>query len=121
MNKKGFTLTEMMAAVIIIGVIAATVAISFNNIMAKNKENKYKEFKREIEQAACIYIDLREYKPIKDTCYSSGTCNVKVKALVESGLIDEDMINPNTDQKVNQNLNVQVKWGSDKVKKCTLQ
>lgn len=121
MNKKGFTLTEMMAAVIIIGVIAATVAISFNNIMAKNKENKYKEFKREIEQAACIYIDLREYKPVKDACYSSGTCNVKVKALVESGLIDEDMINPNTDQKVNQNLNVQVKWGSDKVKKCTLQ
>ena len=31
------------------------------------------------------------------------------------------MINPDTDQKVNQNLNVQVKWGSDKVKKCTLQ
>lgn len=121
MNKKGFTLMEMIAAVIIIGIIATTVAISFTNILNKNNEKKYKEFKRELEQAACVYIDLNEYKQVKASCFSSGTCNVKVKALVESGLIDDDMINPQTDAKVNQNLTVQVKWDANKNKTCTLQ
>ena len=96
MNKKGFTLVEMMAAVIIIGII-------------------------ELEQAACVYIDLNEYSQVKASCFPSGTCNVKVKTLVEGGLIDENLINPQTDAKVNQNLTIQVKWDASKNKTCTLQ
>ena len=125
MNKKAFTLIEMIAAVIILSIIATIVTVSFKNVLTKNKEKRYAEFKRELEQAACVYIDLSVNKAYKDTCYSSNKCNIKVKQLVDDGLISEKLKNPNTDEVVDQNLIIEVKWTSNsqsgpKVKSCTL-
>ena len=121
MNKKAFTLMELVAAVIIITIITITVTISMKNAYRKSEDKKYAEFKRELEQAACTYIDLTENRDVKASCFSSGVCNVTVKKLVLSGLIGEDLINPSTDEKVNQNLVVRVSWDSDSAKTCELQ
>ena len=121
MNKKAFTLIELVAAVIIITIITVTVTISMKNAYRKSEDTKYAEFKREVEQAACTYIDLTENRDFKSSCFSSGVCNVTVKKLVSSGLIAEDLINPSTDEKINQNLVVRVSWDADSAKTCLLQ
>ena len=126
MNKKAFTLIEMIAAVLIISLLSVIVVAGFKNVLNKNKENKYAEFKRELEQAACTYIDLSVNKAFKDTCYGSNVCNVTVDRLIKDGLVSEKLINPNTDETVNKNMVIRVSWTVDsstgaKEKKCTLQ
>ena len=121
MIKKGFTLMELVAAVIIITIISITVTISLKNAYRKSEEKKYAEFKREVEQAACTYIDLTANRDIKSSCFPLGSCSVTVNKLISSGLIGEDLIDPSTDEKVNQNLIVNISWDADSAKKCTLQ
>jgi prepilin-type N-terminal cleavage/methylation domain-containing protein len=125
MNKKAFTLIEMIAAIIIMGIIATTVAVSFKNVMKHNENKRYNEFKRELEQAACVFIDLNVNKTFKDTCYSSGLCNITVEQLIKDGLISEKLKNPRTDSPVDKSTVIEVKWETKastgaKEKVCTL-
>lgn len=126
MNKKAFTLIEMIAAVIIISILAIIVVVTVNNVMTKSEDKKYKEFKRELEQAACTYIDLNVNKAFKDTCYSSGVCTITSGMLIKDGVISEKLVDPRTDTAVSKSLNITVVWTTDSAtnarkKTCSLQ
>jgi prepilin-type N-terminal cleavage/methylation domain-containing protein len=119
MNKKGYTLVELIAVFIIIALIATIVIVNFDSSITKTNNKKEQHFKTELEKAACVFIDLQENASYKNTCYSSGTCNVTVEQLINSGILTDDYIDPSTDEKISKNLVVHVTWNSSGIKTCT--
>ena len=119
MNKKGYTLIELIAVVVIIALVATIVALNFDNIIGKSSSKKLDSFEDDLEKAACVYIDLDANASTKNACYPSN-CQVTVEQLVTSGLILDDTIDPSTNQKVSQSLVVRVTWDENGTKTCTL-
>ena len=57
MNKKGFTVVEVLAVMIILGLLMLLVVPSINKLMKNNDENKYKTYERMMEEYAAVYPD----------------------------------------------------------------
>ena len=119
MNKRGYTLIELLAVVIIIIMVATIVALNFDTILGKSNNKKIDSFDDDLERAACVFIDLRENASIKNSCYPSS-CQVTVEQLITSGLILDDVVDPSTNQKVNKNLTIGISWDENGIKTCTL-
>jgi len=86
-NKKGFTLVELLAVIIIIGVIASITIISVNKTINNSKNSLSKVQKKNIEEAAEAYY-------IKEGM-SAGTSCVNVSNLVNNGYIGaQEVIDP---------------------------
>ncbi len=118
MKKNGFTLIELIAAITIMIIISVIVTVNLSKISKNNETKRYNEFKQQVADAACIYIDLGRNRTFKESCYSN--CTVNVSTLVSEGLISSDLINPKTEEAVDQSLTVSVSWNNEGVKTCTL-
>ena len=66
MNKKGFTLMELLAVIIILAIVSVSATISFGNIdtttSTKELQNRYIE----IQRAASLYVDLNDNETYLD-------------------------------------------------------
>ena len=62
MNKKGFTLVELVATIVILGVILTIAVPSYNSYIEKSKESKCNADKRAILDAAKTYVTQSIYK-----------------------------------------------------------
>lgn len=119
MNKNGFTIVELIAVVAIMIVISIIVTVNLTNLSRKSDDKRYNEFKRQVQDAACVYIDLTSHRAEKNSCYSSG-CTVTVQNIINEGLISKDLVNPKTDEVVDPTLTVSISWSTAGVKTCTL-
>ncbi len=83
--KKGFTLVEMLAVIVIIGIIATIAFISTTAVANSSKEKAYNTKIASIESAAIKYIqdNPREIP-------SGGTISVSVTDLLDAGYIVND-------------------------------
>ena len=119
MNKKGYTLIEIIAVMVIIALITTIVILNFDTSIGKTNTKKEEAFVTDLEKAACVYIDLKENAIYKSTCFSSNTCSVTVGQLITSGMLSADLTDPTTNEAVNQQLTVSVTWDSEGTKTCT--
>lgn len=97
MNSKGFTLTELLASIAILGLISSIVAFSYTKIM---KENKVKQCKQKI-----MYIEKQAINYVSDShiMHVSNEMNPSFEEIIismtnEGYLTEEDIINPLTDK-----------------------
>lgn len=81
MNKKGFTLTELIVVIVIIGLVLLIVIPVSSNIMQNNTEEKGKFYVQTLENAVNTYCDM--YK----------TNNVMLKDLKSEGLFKTESSN----------------------------
>ncbi len=86
-NKKGFTLVEIMGAIIIMGVIALIATTGFTGISKRMKEQAYRNKVKLIETKAEVYAS------------ETALLDTNVKTLMEQGYIEADnnkdeVINP---------------------------
>ena len=81
MNKKGFTLVELLAVVVIIGIIAAIISPKVLRIIEDSKNKGYKEMENTIAMAAKEYI-IDVYFEDEDSYI------VDIDTLVDAGLMD---------------------------------
>ena len=122
-NNKGFTLVEILAILVILGVIIAIMIPNVNNLIEKNKNNSYNQLIKSIESATKMYIsDYRYNITLEDkTCTEASMINIKkvanndisdskipIKILIDEGNLktskDGYIYNPkNTKQKLNIN------------------
>jgi prepilin-type N-terminal cleavage/methylation domain-containing protein len=119
-NKKGYTLVEIIAVLVIIALIATIVILNFDNSIEKTNTKKEQAFVNDLQKAACVYIDLIENATYKQSCYSSNLCTVSASQLILSGMISDDLIDPTTNTKIAPTLSVNVTWDSEGTKTCTL-
>lgn len=112
MNKKGFTLVELLAVIIVIGVIGSSATLGY--IAIKNNKNKIEcnNFIYDLETTACAYASF-ENKLID--CPKEN-CEIPISILIEEELIDYEL-DACTGKKIDPNAVVKVYWDNGE-KKC---
>lgn len=106
MRKKGFTLVEVLAVLVIMGVLMAITIPSIINSLDKKKNREYEKIVEEIESSAKLYVTQNE--SVQQFLNQSGSINISYNTLVSEGLINGNEIDPLTDEKWNENAYVKV-------------
>ncbi len=89
MNKKGFTLIELMAVLIIISVVSVSSIITFGQINKDTSKNELKNTYKEIQKSAVLYLDLNDVWLKSFT--SEKNINIKLVELKNWNYISEDI------------------------------
>lgn len=88
MNKKGFTLVELMATIGLLAIMSLVIGVNITSILKSTKQNEEEFNKEQIEKAACVYYS-------SEGLNKNGSTNITVGKLIESGLLDETYKNEN--------------------------
>ena len=109
MNKKGFTLVELLATIVILGIVVGLSFVGINGAFKNAKEKSEDAFIATIEDALKIYLDTGAKKLREDSSFSPITINkthgiVTVSKLRDpngntitfNNVIDSDGFNPIT-------------------------
>ena len=93
-GKKGFTLVEIIGAIVLLTVIALIIYPVINNLISDSKDDLYKKQIEELERISNTWV-TRNYKKLKlEAGYSY---NLSFEELKEAGLIsDQHIKNPKT-------------------------
>ena len=88
MNKKGFTLVELLATIAILVLMSVIIGVNITSILRSTEDTQENFDKEQIEKAACVYVDsslnTNKCSSKSETCYE-----VKVNDLILSGLLDD--------------------------------
>lgn len=105
LNNKGFTLVEVLAVVIILGVLTTIMVPTVSYVINQNKKSNYENVEKSILNAAKMYVSDNRYD------MSIGECNDGIAAVTSfndgkimltslaSYLSSEEIINPMDDSK----------------------
>ena len=99
LNRKGFTLVEMLAVVIILGILATIMVPTITAVIEKNKDDNYKNLEKSIISAAKVYISDHRYDITLDpatSCNDNPTRNIEsvdTVNLLESKLTIATLVN----------------------------
>ena len=111
MNKKGFTLVELIITIALLGVLGMVIVSNMSGILNKEQDKQYDLFKTTLSKAACSYIHLNAGKTLRSTCITRGKCDVAVTVLLEQGLIsDDDLIDPRKHEKISSKTYVEITY-----------
>lgn len=113
-NKKGFTLIELLGIFALLGIIAL-VAFPYTTGMLKNtKKSEMERFKKNIFLATEAYIETND-DDYAQLAFIGGTEFIKVSELIAAGFLNENLVDPSTNEKIDENKSVKVsKPDSDK-------
>lgn len=130
MNRKGFTLIEIIAVIAILATISIVVTVNMTKTMKKYTENDCENFKEEVEEAACTYADIKFddnndgiKEPFcdrsKNSFTASNPCIITIEQLYSYGLINDE-VNKCNGKKIKEDTthNIKVYWTSDGTKIC---
>jgi len=113
MNNKGFTLVEILAVVVILGVIALITVPVTLSIIDRSKQNMYDRQISEITEAARMYVSENSTKNVNLS--TIGYSNViTLQQLSDDGYIDLPITNTLTNQDFDPDcLTVTIVKGAD--------
>ena len=101
LNKKGFTLIEIIVTLAVLAVVGLILAINMNDLTGKQNSSACKRIADRVESAADIYINNNN---IKNQLYNGdiSSKDIFLSDLVNANLLDEkDLKNPKTKKKQN--------------------
>lgn len=93
MNKKGFTLVEMLVIIIFITLVALMAVPAITNSLKKGEDNKYQLFLEDIYLATEAYLQKYsdDYPELKN---AGGTAHIYMTDLVDEKLVSTNLVNP---------------------------
>ena len=112
LNRKGFTLVELIAVIVLLSLIMGIGATAISGIIKKNKENDYKLLIDSIKKATESYY--HECRYVTYECSDNGS--VKLGDLISSGFLKGNdtlddgsytLVNPNTGGNI---YNCSINW-----------
>ena len=112
MKKNGFTLIEILVVIVLLAAASVTIGVNMSGMSERQKEKQIKAYKETLEKAACVYAETNNI--LTDS-------EVTIKALIDEGLVNKNLKNPETNDPVSKYENgiVQIKWNNNE-KKCSL-
>lgn len=91
MNKKGFTLIELMVTVGLLALMGVIIGVNITSILKSTQKNEEDFDKETTEKAACVYVDSSANN--KKCLNRTKPCTeISIKDLTDSGLLDERFI-----------------------------
>ena len=111
MKKNGFTLIEILVVIVLLAAVSVTVGVNMSGMAERQKEKQIKTYKETLEKA-CVYAETNNI--LTDS-------EVTIKTLIDEGLVNKNLKNPETNDPVSKYENdiVQIKWNNNE-KKCSL-
>lgn len=98
-NKHGFTLFELLAVIMILGMLAVLVSTLVINNKERAANRAYDVLLKTIETSAELYVTDHAYEYANiDT--PGAIINIKLQDLVSDGYIDSPIINPRTGEAI---------------------
>ena len=105
--KKGFTLVEVLAVIVILAVIALLVVPKVNNTIKNNKEKVCNSIKTSAEDAANSYTYMHTDE-IDLSISNNGYAEITLLKLMEEGLLKTDLENPYTKEEISKTNTVKI-------------
>lgn len=120
LNKKGFTLVELLAVIIILSVLMAIMVPTTNHIINKNNEDNCQSLKAGIINATKVYISDNRYNiTLSETCDANDKRQIKningdsidndngipIATLISKGYLkakNGEVVNPKTKEKLDK-------------------
>ena len=111
MNKKGFTLVEILVSIGLLALLGSVIAISLNRVFKDNNEKHYNEYVEKIKSSAMLYVNntVDIINDLNDNSFKIIT----IGDLIDNGYVNDTLVNPNTDEKVGKEEKIQVSYDSD--------
>lgn len=112
MNKKGFTLIEIITVLVILSIILGMVLINVTDFSNERKEKDYNNIKSIIEKNTDMLLNDDEdiYISVNEKLMSVGDeCIIEYIRLEEANLMDKGTINPKTEKVINKDSYIKVK------------
>lgn len=105
MNKKGFTLIEIIATILVITVLTLLIVPNILNSVNNKRKDISSTAKQMIYDAADIYVNENEatYQALDDAVYC-----IKLETLVDSGKLSKPIKDLKTDKEIPLNYYVKV-------------
>ena len=112
MNKKGFTLIEVLLVIVLVATISVTVGVSMAGMQERQLNKEINNYNETLEEAGCVYAEMKNI---------TSDTEVTVETLINEGLISKNLKIPNTKKTIESDKNkiVVIKWGNNE-KKCSL-
>ena len=108
MNKKGFTLIEVIMVIAIITILSLILIPNVMVLIDKNKERSCEKMIDNIESAAKIYVNQNKYELGFDC---SGTPKeITLKTLVDDGYLGGELVNPINKEEIDLKSTVSVTY-----------
>ncbi len=103
MNKKGYTLIEILMVVAILFVIGLGATIGLEKVITNSKKDRYDNMLEEIKEATNTYITVFEPQ-INENLYTSGSVMITIEELQDALLLDDMLKNPKDNTLVEGNI-----------------
>ncbi len=98
-KKSGFTLVELLVTIVLLGVVTTVIIFNVTNVSKNSKKTEYERFVASIKSSASVYADMNP-EAFQDLYVNKAFLYITVGNLIDSGLVDEKLKNPYTDEKV---------------------
>lgn len=113
MNKKGFTLVELIAVIILISLIATIAIVPISKILKDSKDDMYEAQIGQIVLAAQNWVsdhpmELPPYIEAED-----NKVDLTIDFLIEQEYLEDDVINPKDGEKITGCSKVAIRLNSD--------
>ena len=109
LNRKGFTLIEVIVVIVIIVLLSLILIPNVMLFVSKNNKDMCYKLKNNIESAAKMYVNENKYE-LGFNC-EGNPIEIGLSTLIDTGKISSPVINPVTNKPVsNDDVKVEVKY-----------
>ena len=105
MNKKGFTLVEIIAVIVLLVTIGGIFTVSM--VRKLNDKDNNKDTVKQIISAADAYVSANK-EEIEKLYEGYNFVDITIKDLKNNGLLNDDIIDPNTNEKYSDDEKVRI-------------
>lgn len=105
MNKKGFTLVEIIAVIVLLVTIGGIFTVSM--VRKLNDKDNNKDTVKQIISAADAYVSANK-EEIEKLYEGYNFVDITIKDLKNNGLLNDDVIDPNTNEKYSDDEKVRI-------------
>ena len=94
MNKKGFTLIEMLTVVAILSIVFVVFMPKINTAFKESRADQLQEVREMVAMATEVYLDSKCGEDQMDLLLETEEVTIYLNSISECGLIDEKVYNP---------------------------
>ena len=112
MNKKGFTLIEIIVSVGLLALIGVAVGISLNKTFKNQEKMNYQEYVDKVKSAALLYAN-NTTQIINELNSNASFKILRVEELINNGYINKSLENPKTKAKIKDDEEVRIYYNEN--------